>query len=721
MTTHRHRPAHLWIIAGLALCLTACEPSGTPPANPDNAARIGVVVTGWGDTKGMNYEYRKGVGPRSRAGALTRYPFEPCTDMHRGSWPFASQIGLVPHAISFKLPILGAAYDSMGVYRLSEDGSTYISIYDESVSLAADEIPDQPGIIRPMRDSTLGAARNLMGIDPRDGTDLLAGIYQIGAPSRERGNNPLAMPNGISDVEEISLAAGLTDVRFMWDDQTPRSNETEDAMNEATLALLEKMFGDKIEARFGAYVSSGTIHPLEEEVTLDMVSRGFNKLLLTRETTDNNDYANNFMTRGYIDKALCQKGWRDDVEIKQVRQIGRTPEYNTMLIRNLKPHMEKRAAGDEVVLIYTTYGLPFPGDDSWGPFATVYPLTEDVYHENAYLNYQSFKRYARDTFGDNHKLIFNYAGKDGDKRIDSYYSYALFLPPFFGAPDNPLRFPIMREQIDRAKGEGHKQVILLLSHWSHSNADNLIAMRKINGIPYNSRAEIAAGQYWTDWCELPASAEPVSCDTADAVHLTITQVFDAQAKDFGETYAHRIRGGIERFGVLPDMDIEIAATGEITKQNGGSVSVDSGSLAGVRLDVPGDPQPGKPESFTAANHEYVNDPENLFDAAWFDFEAYIGTQPAPVEKLQNRGTLLGQAVLIGPYRTIFNKAARVTLPYDTVTAAGKVIQPYIYNEITADWDPVHSVTGGAGTSIDTDSGSITFDTQVLGVFALVGE
>lgn len=720
----RQRPADKLIVTGLALflCLTGCAPDSTPPTVEENADRVGVVITGWGDTKGMSYEYRKGIGPRSRAGAATRYPFEPCTDMHRGAWPFASQIGLVPHAISFRVPLLGAVYDSMGVYRRSGDGTEYISIYDDSVRLQANEIPDEPGIIRPMSESTLGAARNLMGIDPRDGTDLLAGIYQIGAPSRERGENPLAMPNGLSDIEEIALAASMTDMRFMWDDQAPRSNETEDAMNEATLIELDALFGDEIDARFGVYVASGGIHPLEEDVALEMVSAGFTRLLLARETTDNNNYANDFMTRGYIDKALCRAGWRDDVEIQQVRQIGRTPEYNTMLLRNLAPHLARRDKGDEIVIVYTTYGLPFPGDNSWGPFATVYPLTEDVYHENAYLNYQSFKRYAADVFSDEYDLVFNYADKSGDLRTDSYYSYALFPPEYFGAPDDPLRYPIMREQIDRAKGEGRKHVIFLLSHWSHSNADNLIAMRKINSIPYNSRAEIAAGKHWTDWCEAPDSPNPISCESPDAMHLTVSEVFDAQAGDFGRTYANRIRGGVERFGVMPSLGIDVQARGPIAKRDGGSVAVGDGPLRGARLLVHPDPQPGKPEGFTAEAHEYFFDPAQPFESAWFNFDAYIGTQSEGFDRgaLDSKGIVVSPIVLIGPYRTIFNNPARVSLPFESGhTSRVGEIRPYIYNEITSDWDPVYEVAGGSGREIDLETGLARFDVQVTGLFVLV--
>jgi hypothetical protein len=709
------------VVLAASIPVVACSPRATPPQVPENAGRVGVVITGWGDTKGMSVEYRKGVGPRSRAGEVTRFPFEPCTDMHRGTWPFASQVGLVPHALSYPVPLLRAAWDSMGVYRRSSDGDEYIALYDETVRLRASDIPDVPGIIRPISQSTLGASRNLLGLDPRDGTDLLPGVVQIGAPSRERGDNPLSMPNGISDIEEVALAASMTDMRFMWDDQSPRSNETEDRMNAATLATLRTLFGDRIEARFGAYVSSSGIHPLQEDVALDMVGRGFRRLLLTRETTDNNNYANDVMTRGYIDKALCRAGWRDDVEIRQVRQIGRTPEYNTMLLRTLARHVRRRPPGTEVVVIYTTYGLPFPGTSGWGPFAAVYPLATEVYHENAYFNFLSFKRYALAGLGD-YRLVFNPRGRAGDLRTESYYAYALFPPQFFGAPDDPSRFRTLREQIDGAKREGRKDIVALLSHWSHTNADNLIAMRKLNGLPYNSRAEIAAGQYWSEWCEAPDAEGMVTCEAPSAVRITLSEVFDGQADDFGRTYAQVIRGGIEQFGVMPDLGVGIAARGPVSARDGGDVAATRGPLAGARLSVPADPAPGEPERFTPDDHAIALDPTRPLVGAWQDFEAFIGSQEAGVETaaIGRHGRALGPVVLVGPYRTIFNKPARVSLPLSVRgDAAPATVQPLIFNEITRDWDPVHDVAGGAEPVLDRERGLVTFDTQVTGLFAVV--
>jgi len=46
------------------------------------------------------------------------------------------------------------------------------------------------------------------------------------------------------------------------------------------------------------------------------------------------------------------------------------------------------------------------------------------------------------------------------------------------------------------------------------------------------------------------------------------------------------------------------------------------------------------------------------------------------------------------------------------------IVPVIYNEITGDYDPIYPVAGGSTPRVDAARGLVTFDVQVLGVFAL---
>jgi hypothetical protein len=706
-------PHTLFAALVVGLLLSACgAPDNTPPQN-GNADKVAVVITGWGEPRGWDFDFRLAISGDARIGEATLYPGQACTEMHAGRWPFASQIGLLPHAVAYKLPFLGAAWDSMGIYRLSENGSEFESIIDSSVRIPVSEVQDVEGMITPMSASGLFPARSLGGVDPRDGTDYLAGIYQLGAPSRERGNNPLAMPNGLSDVVELGVAGSMMDMGFMYEDQTPRANEVDERMTAVTIDTLQALFGERITARFGAYAATPGIHPNQQQVALDFVEQGYTRLVLTRETTDNSQYANTFMTRGWIDKALCLAGYRDDVHIKQTRQVGRTPEYNTALLEVLRPHLERREKGSEVAIIYTTYGMPFPGGSDSGPFATVHPLAKEEYHENAYLNYQSFKRYARAEFGSDFDLRFTRGEKTNHKRTNAYFAYAMFPSRFYGAADDPLRFSTLRETITQAKGDGRREIVVLLSHWNYNNTDNMLAIRKLNRIPYNSREDVRQQKYWIDWCELPGSPEPVDCDSPGSIRLSFSEVFDRQAEAFGIGYAQRIRGTVERFGVMPD-GVEAVTSAPVTALEGGELRIEAGPLAGVALAVPADPEPGLPESNTWDDYQVFVSPSRPFIGAWFDFEAY-----AAVSDRQPAG-VVGPTVLLGPYRTIVNKPARVTLPWRGDVDPGS-LRPVIYNEVTGGWDPVFPVAGGSEATLDTAARTLSFDTQVLGIFALVSD
>ena len=703
-------PGRCWPAWAAAVLLAGCGVRDqTPPVN-HNADRIGVVITGWGEPKGWDFDYRLAIASDARVGEATLYPGQPCTESHVGRWPFSSQIGLVPHALAFKVPFLGSAWDSMGVYRLS--GDEYTSVVDPELRLPVADVPAEPGMVIPMSQSRLFAARSLGGPDPRDGRDYLEGVYQIGSPSRERGPNPLAMPNGVGDLVELSMAGSMMDMGFMYEDLTPRANEADEAMTETAMAVLEELFGEVVEARFGAYAETPGILPDQRDVALDMVDEGITRLVLARETVDHNQYANRFMTRGWIEKALCRAGYLDDVEIKQTLQVGRTPEYNTMLIEILRPHLERRGAGREVAIVYTTYGMPFPGGSDTGPFATPQPLAAENFHENAYLNYQSFRRYAAAEFGADYRLVFDDGTGERPLRTNSYFAYAMFPPRYYGAPDDPLRFPTIRETIDRAKAAGHRDIVVLLSHWNYNNTDNMLAMRRINRIPYSSREDVRNGKYWIDWCEPAGGDERLDCTTDGAVHLTLSEVFDRQAQAFGIGYGHRMRGTVERFGVLPE-GVEPVVTATITAAHGGVLKVDGGRLAGVRLQVQEDPRPGLPEANRWNDYEVFVDPAEPFIGAWFDFEAYAAAGARTPEYAA------GPAVLFGPYRTIVNKPARITLPLDIEVDNAAAVEPVVYNEVTRHWDPVYPVAGGRPVEWDRAGRTISFDTQVLGTFAPV--
>ncbi len=108
-------------------------------------------------------------------------------------------------------------------------------------------------------------------------------------------------------------------------------------------------------------------------------------------------------------------------------------------------------------------------------------------------------------------------------------------------------------------------------------------------------------------------------------------------------------------------------------------------------------------------------------AAWSDFTAYVGEQKfaAPGQALPELAGSVGPAVFFGPYRTFFNTPARITLPYKRLRVINpKNIRPYIYNELTKGWDLVYPAPGGQGIEVNRLARTVSFDAQVLGIFAL---
>ena len=348
-----------------------------------------------------------------------------------------------------------------------------------------------------------------------------------------------------------------------------------------------------------------------------------------------------------------------------------------------------------------------------GSTSTPQPLAAENFHENAYLNYASFRHYAEAEFGADYRLVFEAGNPQRPVRTDSYFAYAMFPPRYYGAPDDPLRFPTIREAIDRAKQAGHGDIVVLLSHWNYNNTDNMLAMRRINRIPYNSRAEVRRQQYWIDWCEATDAPAQIDCALEGAARLTLSEVFDKQAVAFGIGYGHRMRGTVERFGVFPH-GVEPIAAAPVSAADGGVLNIADGPLAGTSLAVPADPRPGLPEANRWDDYEVFVDPAKPFIGAWFDFEAYA----AATERTPDRA--LAPSVLFGPYRTIVNKPARVTLPLAVQVDDPAAVQPVIYNEVTGDWDPVYPVAGGRPVDLDRTARTLSFDTQVLGIFSVVG-
>jgi hypothetical protein len=134
------------------------------------------------------------------------------------------------------------------------------------------------------------------------------------------------------------------------------------------------------------------------------------------------------------------------------------------------------------------------------------------------------------------------------------------------------------------------------------------------------------------------------------------------------------------------------------------------AIQGARIALPADPYPARPEEFTPQEAIPINDPRDTNDCLWEDTVITIGQQlnPPEMEGLEPAG----QAVYIGPYRTFFNRDVSISIPYDRVAAAGKTVKPYIYNDLTKNWDELEAESVG--------NGLISFKTQVLGLFRAGG-
>jgi hypothetical protein len=350
----------------------------------------------------------------------------------------------------------------------------------------------------------------------------------------------------------------------------------------------------------------------------------------------------------------------------------------------------------------------------------------------------SFKRYLDAYYGDRYRLNWNRAGTSGDKRLDNWYSYGLVQPQDFTDRDPALRFRTLRENIDAAKKEGRREILAVLSHWYYNGRDPLLAVRVLQKIPLNSRQDFRNGQYWVEWCEKVDAPDPVPCDANDKslVHLQYSETFDSYAKEFGIGYANVIRGAVERFGVMPSSTgLEIVARGPVDREGGGEVAVQAGRLTGAKLVVAKDAHPGEPESFDGKTYRAFTDPADNLVSAWDSFEGYIGTQRVPLARLGEHRRVLSDAVLFGPYRTIVNRPATITLPLAPAQATGKGaakaaagaklapdevsrLRAFVYNEVSQDWDPVFPPAGSPGLRYDPKTRTASFETQVLGVFAL---
>ena len=214
-------------------------------------------------------------------------------------------------------------------------------------------------------------------------------------------------------------------------------------------------------------------------------------------------------------------------------------------------------------MLYVTYGLPWPGGNpNAGPFSTPQPWIREVYHENAYNNFLSFKRKAEATLpAQGWKLNFTKSGGSGgdDARTRNLYGYGIFPAPFYGDANDPLRFTTIRDNLEQAiRVDGRKQIVLVVSHWYYDGLDNALTIREANDLPLNTKAEMNRGEFAPRWCErysgpgkyeqkrLARRGKGWEACPDGWTRITMTEAFDDYRNDFYEGYAGRIRGGIER-------------------------------------------------------------------------------------------------------------------------------------------------------------------------------
>ena len=548
------------------------------------------------------------------------------------------QLGLQPYALGFKAPGLEGVYDSVGLYRLSADGQTYVSIYDPTVTLAAKDVPATPGMITAAKDMKKPLQRSFWAIDPRDGTNYLEGVVMIGAPARGPGPNPLAMPNGIRDADEYSWAGAITDFSILHEDLEPRLSPATVVVESTTAKVLDELFGDQVDVRFGAYAPTTGLTRFEEDVALDFAREGFRRMVLVRETTDNNNYANNFMTRGYVQRALCLAGHKDTFQYQQSRQVGRTPEYNLALLHVAKKNLDNLKPGSEVAILYTTYGLPFPDRPAQGPFAAPHPWSQRGLPRERVQQLRVVQALPRGLL----RRPLRAALQPG-RPLRREAPRQLFLVRHLAAPaTSPARTPTnrfrtLRENIDLAKQEGRKNIIAVLSHWYYNGRDPLLAIRAVQQIPLNTRADFRNGKFWVDWCEKARLADagglrrerPRRSPTSSIPRPSTAGRRSSASATRRTCAAPSSASACSR----STPDLQIVARGAVDREGGGVAEVKQGPLKGARVVVAKDAHPGEPESFDAKNYRAFADPADNLVSAWDSFEAYVGTQDVPLPYL----------------------------------------------------------------------------------------
>lgn len=722
-----------WALAGCGI-ISACSTS--PPDDPI------VILTGWGTPIGFSEPYNEYISYRTSGGEIATSADQPCTQWHTGEEPYRVEMLRAPFAVSNKVKGFERVWDSSGVYTLSDDGETYIPVAKDALPLPVASLDDETRVIA-LKDYESAGSRRKYGPDPRNGIDYLDGTYRI------------EQPNGVADFFEMDRAYRPRIVGMMgWDPERPPYFPDYMGLEKQLITgYIEDYFDNRIEWTEGYYSAVPGLSKHLKDTAPEVAERGYRKIVIAKPITDHNIYANIYWDRNLALQSLCRAGYEtDEFDIRQVRMHGRTPEYNRIMLDNLHRHLELLDTGDEVAVIYTTHGLPWPGPTPVGPMSNAMPWINEVFHENSYLNFLSFKNYVKE-FEDDYAISFAKTGGSGseDARTRNLFAYSEYNPDAIGYADDPLRYLGLRDNIEDAiLNQKKEEVVVVLSHWGHTFWVLLTSTREAWDIPLNSIEEMAAGEYRKVWCERytgPGEYEQLQAENSRCpegyTRLQITEAFEDFTQDYATNYANRIRGGIERFGIFPDLEIKIFARGDVSRQYGGSATVTDGLLAGTAVIVPPDPQPLLPEGYRWENRYRPashKDPNtgidavraineyaamgDFLDGAKDDFTLVIGTQEmrVPGEAMPVHHQAVTPAVFAGPHRTLFNAPATVTLKYDPDQVSDPLkLRPYVFNEIRREFEPVPPVLVDQEPWLDTGVHTLSFHVQTLGQFILVDE
>ncbi len=198
---------------------------------------LAILLTDWGTPEGWDYEYGIEINARSLLG-LWPAALE-CQDNYIGLEGNENPIGLLPPALTGNFtdeqkPYVSqqGLYDEHGVYWLNTTTGTYESgLRDENGNprhtITEAEVAEHSLEVIPMAASEDGDApltgRVVFTPDKRDGTDFLAGYYQIMLPP---GNGLTERGNGLIDIQELSFASNIRSTHIGSSNETPVENAT---------------------------------------------------------------------------------------------------------------------------------------------------------------------------------------------------------------------------------------------------------------------------------------------------------------------------------------------------------------------------------------------------------------------------------------------------------------------------------------------------------------